>query len=56
MERGLSIPGTDEKGTLVKGNDTKLIQQIKSLWPSWMNVMNNLYILHECKNDEHVFC
>ena len=55
VEEGFSIPGMDEKGILVKGNDTKLIQQIKFLWPSWMNVMNNLHILHECKSDEHVF-
>ena len=31
VEEGLSIPGADQKGILVKGNDTKQIQQIKSL-------------------------
>ena len=29
VEEGFSIPGMDEKGILVKGNDTKQIQRIK---------------------------
>ena len=51
VEEGFSIPRIDEKGILVKGNDSKQIQQIKSLqpfeWKSWIN----LHILHECKDD-----
>ena len=31
VEEGFSIPGMDEKGILVKGNDSKQIQQMKSL-------------------------
>ena len=30
VEVGLLIPGMDEKGILVKGNDSKQIQQMKS--------------------------
>ena len=31
VEEGFLIPGMDEKGILVKGNDSKQIQQMKSL-------------------------
>ena len=31
VEEGFSIPGMDEKGILVKRNDSKQIQQMKSL-------------------------
>ena len=31
VEEGLSIPETDEKGILVKENDSKQIQQMKSI-------------------------
>ena len=31
VEEGLSIPGMDENGILIKREDTKLIQQMKSL-------------------------
>ena len=34
MEENLSISGMDKKGILVKGDDTKQIQQMKSLYPS----------------------
>ena len=31
VEEDFSIPGIDERGILVKGNDSKQIQQMKSL-------------------------
>ena len=31
VQEGFSIPEMDEKGILVKGNDSKQIQQMKSL-------------------------